>query len=185
MLRLFTKKTKYEIEFSEDLLAISEFRALIDADKSKNKVQAEKELKYIYFVYDFNSYLATLEEPVRKTQAIKECKLPDDYKPTKLHAEAINKYLDIQENSVPTLKLLRDAYTNLDSIGTYIKNINYHEKDKLGRPVNSPDTSMNTLTKVGKVHESIKILEEKVLKEIAGETTIRGGGKIGEFEDGV
>lgn len=185
MIKLFVKKNRHEIELSEDLLLIPEFAEVIKADKSKDKLEAEKQLKYIYFVYDFNSYCFNLEEAVRIQEAIKACKLEKDFKPLPLLQTAIKKYLEIQENSIPTLKLLRDAYTNLNNIGTFLKNIDYNKVDKLGRPLHSPDTSMNTLTKVGKVHESIKTLEKQVMMEISGEANIRGGGVKGEFEDGM
>ena len=159
-------------------LFIPEFNELWLRDHTAKKARAMKELAYVYFIADFNSEYNIYG--VEKVNVIgKEIMGKDGYKPDKAIKAAIARYEDIQNTySMRYLKSIRDS---TDSMIKYYDDLRYKSgKDDVNKY--NPTLAMTSLKNLETVIEKLEKWEKKVRGE-EDTMQIRGGGKVGMFED--
>lgn len=169
-----------KIKLNPDILAIPAFGEIWDADKTKSKNKAMKEITYIYMMCDFNSPYYTYPEYRRRTEVARDILGSEDAKIEKRLLEGMQKYKDFQQT--PSMYLLEKSKTAIYKMADYFDEVDFKEVDDTGRPVYiAKDVSAN-LEKLGKIIESFDKVEEKVKKEVKSESRIRGGGTEGMYE---
>ncbi|MHA1966567.1 MAG: hypothetical protein ACW964_02070 [Candidatus Hodarchaeales archaeon] len=158
------------------MLFVPEFRKIWDRDKTANKKKASKELAFIYFTADFRSEYNSYG--FEKEELIAEDIMGDPkYKADDLVLEAIARYETMQETY--SMRYLKSTHKSADSLMQYYEDHSYKGK---GDKNFSPDK----LTKALKEVEAIMVKIEKWDKKVQAEEEnmqIRGGGKVGMFED--
>jgi exonuclease VII large subunit len=137
--------------------------------------------------------------------ACKECKLSPEFKPDKDIKAAIDKFIEIQDRLLPTLKTIHSVLKGIkmsDTIAqTILKNMEnqielYHKRietaTERGETLNEADqillvdkllAQLSNLQKIAikmpEIIDNLETLEERLTKENSGDTVARGGRQIG------
>lgn len=175
---MFAVGKNNKIEIEPRMLLIPEFKKIWEADMSKTKSKAMKEFAFIYFMGDYKSEYNIYG--IGKAEAVAGDIMNDEkYTPTKNVSLAIRKYESLQETfSMRYLKSVRETMNSLMKF-----------YDELRFKSNQSNVSTYDPTLVTKALKEVEIILEKVekwekkVKEEEGNMQIRGGGKIGIFED--
>jgi len=161
------------VNINPKILLVPEFNRLWNRDKNKNKAKALREFAFIYFIADFeseyNAYGLDKEEQVAED-------IFDDRKwlPDQMIQEAIGKYERLQDtHSMRMLKAVRKQADRL---------IRHNELEAMKGEDFDPKSSMASMKGFEEVMEQIEKWERKVYHE-EDEMIIRGGGRVGLFED--
>lgn len=169
---------KGQVEVEPRALLIPEFKALWDRDTSKTKAKVLKEMAYVYFVADYNSEYNIYGLEKRKVIS-KEIMDNHLYEPDELVSNAITRYETIQETY--SMRYLRSVRETVDSLMKFYDELRFKSKS-----MNARDYDPTQVTKGLKEVEIILEKIEKWERKVKGEEDmmqIRGGGKIGLFED--
>lgn len=172
---------------SPELKLVPEFKEVISRDKDPGKRIALLVFAYIYFMYDFRSPYSKYSEDERHDRLVRELNLGDRWTPDQAASNAIAKYRELLETpTIRTLKSIREGLVaSANAIDMITRNINsaVEEDESVEDTVKLLTSLLAIADKLPKVVESIAALEEKVKREQANDTKLRGGGSKGIFED--
>lgn len=175
---MFILNQANKVDIEPRMLLIPEFKAIWERDSSKSKAKAIKEFAYVYFVADYKSEY-NIHGIEKELIVCKEIMEDEKYKPDALVDAAIAKYEKLQETfSMRYLKSVRDT---INSLMKFYDELRYKSKSSNVTDYN-PVPVMNAMKSIEDVLEKIEKWEKKVFSE-EDAMTIRGGGKIGLFED--
>tara|TARA_R110000868_G_scaffold14414_2_gene67061 strand:+ start:49352 stop:49903 length:552 start_codon:yes stop_codon:yes gene_type:complete len=163
-------------------LLIQEFKVVWEADKSKDKSTALKEMAYIYFKADYkSSYLSYLAED--RERAIIDDVFGKDvqWTPGPLVLSAILKYEKFQENHY--IKLLKSQRTALEKMMSYYNSVDFELKDNKGNHLYKITEVSKAMGDTAKIIDSLNKLDEIIRKELRDTKRNRGGEESGAFED--
>jgi hypothetical protein len=105
----------------------------------------------------------------------------EDYVVDEKLQKAIDTFTKLKETT--SSRLLKSAKIAADKLADYFENkVNFDELDVNGKPMYSARDLASNLGAVGKIIESLKKLEDQVIKEQADGGLARGGLEIGDFE---
>ena len=183
-LNIFERVNDFTLKINDECLLIREFRDIYKNDKTRMKETAFNKMQYIFLTESWKSPYFSLDVNERKERALKDCGFKPDWKPGPDMVGAIKRFEELQNDSLPTLRLLRSEYKKLAAYIEYNNNVDFMERDEKGQQVNNPNQALGTSVKIGPLYKSMKELEEMVmLEEIKGHK-IRGQNSKGTFEDG-
>ena len=167
-----------KVTIEPKMLLIPEFNKIWERDGSKTKASAIKELAYVYFIGDYKSEFNIYG--IEKRQVVAKEILEDPYYiPDELVERAIEKYLKLQETS--SMRYLRSVRETVDSLMKYYDELRFEsKKDDVAKY--DPSNATKALKDVEIIIEKIEKWEKKVYGE-EEQMSIRGGGKVGLFED--
>jgi len=161
-----------QIVIDPNKLALPWVKAIWDTDKSKDKTTAFKDLSYIYFLVDYKSPFFSYPEETRKTMILEQVIRDPKWFPTEIVREGIEAYKKITQTQ--TMGLLEDARALIEKLRFYFREADFSELDDQGKLVYSPKDAVSNLGNLGKIVESINVLEERVRKEITQKTNVIG-----------
>ena len=170
------------ITFTPEFLAIPEFKAIWDADKTKIKSKATKELSYVVFLCDerahnpYVGYSVELREEVLNIDFFGE----EDPKIPKLVQGAITKFKSLLETT--STRLLRSGQSAADKLAGWFDSIDFTLVDDKGQFIYSASELSRNLKEIGNIIKSLKQLEQQVRLEQMDDNIARGGAEIGMFE---
>lgn len=156
------------------MLFVTEFRRIWERDKSTSKNKASKDLAFIYFMADWKSEYNAYG--LEKEELIAQDIMGDPkYRADDSIIEAIGKYETMQDTY--SMRYLKSLRKQVDRLISWQENMTAAtDKDYDAKAVTS------AMANIEKFMEQIEKWEKKVLAE--EETMqIRGGGKVGIFED--
>lgn len=202
MKRLFIVENNNEMDLNKEWLhLIPEFSIILhrvwkcegDADGRK-KIMQKRVFGYIWLTIDYSSPLFTWEKEARHQEALKMMQLkPADVLEDKV-ALAIQKYEELQLESVPALKALRGMYASLEKMNSFLETIDLDAEDKQGKPKYTPSSITRAVKEMNAAYDAVATMERRVMEQLKkeGGNTIRGtatlGGKEGkrnkEWEEG-
>ncbi len=176
-MELFTLTEDWEIELTRPtLMAVSAFAKILtiqynsgypsDSQGSK-RLRARHEFLYLYFMYDFRSEFASLDEESRHLQACEAAKLDVKFKPSDSLLGAIDKYTELQDTR--SIKAVKAAWKGIDTIISSIESAGPDKAEEIEKRISN----------LGKLIEGLNKLENQVKKDIQGEGAIRGGSSTG------
>lgn len=172
---------KNKLDVSPYALCIKEFKAIWDADKSKDKDWATKALSYIVMMCKFNSPYINYQEDERHKLVCEELGVEIDKKQI---AEAIKVYNRLQEDSLPALRYLYASRIAAEKIRQFYLTFDLNERSDKGAYLLKPKDISSSITDMERLIRTLDALEEKVKKEMElTDSKIRGGGLSGEFEN--
>lgn len=178
---LFDMKDRNVVVATEALL-IPEFKTIWDRDKSKDKLQAMKDLSYVYFIADYRSPYRTAYTTASLSKIVaKDFMKSEEYKPCAAINAALKKYEDLQRT--PSMSLLAAAVKTVHNLTDYLESVDLTERDKNDRPVYKPADVTTSLKAIGGIVDSLRIVKEIVEKEITQSGVLRGQRKKGNRED--
>lgn len=162
----------YKVVINPEAVVIPPFNEIWERDKTKTKHKAIQEISYVYFLSDFKSPYAIYND-AQRPRKIKEDFIKDSkWKPDKLVEQAIKKYDELQQTR--SMRFLNSARGLQEKLEKYFNEVDFAQLDDKGKPIYSAKDAMANLEKVGKVIESLNVVEEKVKKEINDKATIKG-----------
>lgn len=146
-----------------DKLALPFFRVIFDADKSKGKEVAFKELSYIFYLCDYKSPYSTYPEDKRSQLIIRDIIKDDKWKPSKDVLYGCLKYRELTET--PEMRLLKAWEAKIDEVVVFL-GANRINEDNMTAQIKSG-------TDMEKIVTSVQRLRDIVNKQTA-QSTRRG-----------
>lgn len=177
----------YELTVPEEVWGLQAFKKLLDRDKTKDKVNATKEMLFIFHVSDIRSdFNHILNEEERIEEVKKEVGLKKSWKKDKLVEEAINLYKKLSTTVVEQLYI--NSLRAASDVGNYLSNTKdlLEERDVKGSPVYDIAKITTAVQKVPKLMADLKEAYKEVVKEketLEGKS--KGSRKYNLFEDGI
>jgi len=178
---LFEFDEDFNIVIKPQILILKAFKAIMD--KYKNKHTGIVELNYIAFLLHPKSDFNDIRDEAERSETILESMHGGkDIKIDSITEEAIVFY----KSRMHTTKtnFLDAALDTLDKTTRYLEKVDYDSVDSKGNPAYKPKEVMDIITQSPKLMSSIKELEEQVRKDAEVESSLRGSGKKGVYEDG-
>ena len=148
---------------SPECAHVKEFEAVITRDKSKNKVNAVRELAFIYHLADYNSpYGQYIDNDVRM-EAIAKDIMPSGWKPDTIVMEAVDKYKELKQTLYT--HLLISAEMGIHKLETYFEIVDLTETNNQGKPVWSASELVKNISNLAEVVKGHASLQELIKKE--------------------
>ena len=173
-MRLFIRKD-YKLQVAPEAYTIKAFKDLDKRDRTKDKIKLERELSFIYFVYDPRSDLQVfVDEDERIAKAIELIGLGDDFKIDPVLQKAIDVYVSLIETTASIL--LKDLRHGISKLRTYITTADVDDEnfDKYSR----------ALERLIPLSEKIADNERKVIKEVESIVAMRGDKALSILDGG-
>lgn len=154
------------VTFSPQALTIKAFKAIWDADESKDKHLAILEMSYIYYMADDRSdfmYILDLEE--REEEIIKFIDLPEKWSGKRKDLiRAIHYYEQLSETT--STRLLKSTRLVIHKISEFLDGIDMDERDeKTKKPIHDISKITSAVEKIPKLVRAINEIEKEVIKE--------------------
>lgn len=144
-----------EIIISPEILTIEVFSDIWKADKSKNKINAYNDFKYIYHTCDFNSPYANYSDS-KRSEAVKEEVIGNkEYTPSTDVTTACRVYSALKES--PIERLFNGVKEKIEDITAYLKNNDFNDE--------TSQTTLKVMDSVSKLIGQYKTLESAVKAE--------------------
>jgi hypothetical protein len=161
------------VTLNPDILNIPCFKVIYDRDKDKNKVNALKDLSFIYHMSDNNSIYADFPKQEKENRIKVDFKIELDYANDLEIQEAINTYKSFIET--PKQRLLQAAKNKIDEFADFMNNTKVD--------VDSADTILKIFKDISTTIANFDKLEEAVKKEKeSNNSKVRGNKSISMFE---
>lgn len=166
-----------KVEIDPVLLTISEFKAIWDRDEHKDKIIANQELLYVYFMSeqkkDSNPYV-DYPESSKSTSIIKDHVHVENWVPDPLITLAITKNIDFQIKGNANLRFLNSLKGLMKKITEKYENIDVDERDDKGKPIYKDTELINAASKAEAMVTALEALEQKIIRE---DVTKKGKGQ--------
>lgn len=163
-MRLFTRRD-YKLVVEPIVFTIKAFKKLDTRDRTVGKTQLEKELSFIYFVYDPRSDLQFIVDEQERIEKAKELigfepkfKIDSDLQ------KAIDVYISMTETS--SSLLLKDIKVGVDKLRNYLRDADVDH--------DSFDKYTKALKELIPMSQKISEVERSVIKEIEELSDMRG-----------
>lgn len=165
-----------------ELLLIKEFKALLSADRNKcpedkkgtKYLRAFKEFTYIWLAIDWMSIYSDYVEGEKHELALSDSGLTQEEFDDPTFRAACRKYRDIQDSN-KDINLLKSAKMLIDKFTAYFQNIDPEERDpETNKPIWKVKDLMQEMSQLSSVSETLKGLEQKVMKGLTEQATLRG-----------
>lgn len=171
----------------EWIMMIPEFNELLKRDKGSKgdyrgdiKLQARREFTYIYFYVDFGSPLRDWAAEEKHKESLKYAGI-DKVDAVVMKARDHYEYLIL--SAARSLRTYNALMKTLDSLDSYLENIDFAAVDKKGELLNDPIKVASTIEKMDKAYTSVRNFEKRVEEDLKGENTgIRGTAELGDRE---
>lgn len=166
-----------------EILLVREFAELMKIERNKCKedpkgtlgLRAFREFTYIWLAIDWSSVYSDYDEQERHQEALNDSGLTEEEFNNPEFRTACRKYRDLQESN-RAIKMLRAAQTTADNFIDYFTTIvDMNERDANGKPVFTGKNVADEIAKLDQVYESLTIMEGRVKKQLAEQSSIRGG----------
>lgn len=157
-----------------ECLAIEPFEKVWLSDKTKSKKEASKILKYVWFFADYKSPYHDKPEDERHKMLVADVLRDKSFKVTKEVKACIAKYREV--HTTPAMKMVEAGNIFCKKLEDYFTSVNLED-------VKSPKAIADMFVSMPKIVASQKEAEKKCFEEAASGTKVRGGAKLGKFED--
>lgn len=165
-----------KLSYTPEALAVKEFKALWDRDKSKTKDIAVEELSYVYHMADYKSDFKAYDKDIMPEKIIEAVITTTKWKPDALIEAAITRYKELQET--PSMGILRDAEIAIAKIREYFRNIDVSD-DETGKATTA---LINNVKALGDLIKGMNVLKEIVSKEMNDGIKLKGQGILSSRE---
>ena len=163
-MRLFVRKD-YKLTVDPLVYTLKSFKKLDQRDRTVNKSQLEKELAFIYFVYDPRSDLQYIVDEQERIDKAKEViGLDSKFKVDADLQKAINTYISMTETSASLL--IKDLKISLEMIRAYLREA---EVDS-----DTFDKYVRSVERLIPISQKISETEGVVIREVAEISNARG-----------
>jgi len=189
-MELFIVNENMQAEINKaDVFLIKEFKALFETQRCKivgdakgiTKLRAQKELAFIYLVYDWKTPYSEYSAKEKLEAALLDSGIERSWIEDPVLKAACQKYQDLQDSRI--LRLLQSAYKAVDELRLYFDTLNLQERDAMTqRPIFQTKNVLAEIASLGKTVEGLQQLEFMVMKEKEKATNLRGDQQLGIFD---
>ena len=185
-MKLFEMKD-FNLHVKEEAWGLLPFKKLLTRDKTKEKVNAMKEMLFIYHFTDIKSdYLYLLDDKERENIIKKDIGLSDKWTLDKYMLEAVELYRD--RSITVNEQLYRAGLKSAQDIAEYLHNTRalLYERDKNDKVVTDVNKIAGALKQLPIIINNLKNTYKEVIKEkqeLEGRT--KGARTFNLFEDGL
>ena len=163
-MRLFTRKD-YKLTIDPLVYTLKSFKKLDQRDRTVNKSQLEKELAFIYFVYDPRSDLQFIvDEQDRIEKARELIGLDNKFKIDNDLQKAIDVYLSMTETSASLL--IKDLKVGIEKLRRYLRDAEVDDE--------TFDKYTRALKELIPLSQKLSETERTVIKEVEEISNSRG-----------
>ena len=163
-MKLF-KRVDYKLVIEPIVFSIKAFKKLDQRDRTVNKSQLEKELAFIYFVYDPRSDLQyIIDEQDRIEKAIEIIGLDSKFKIDNDLKKAIETYMTMTETSASLL--IKDLKVGIEKIRKYLSEADVSDE--------TFDKYIRSLERLIPMSQKISEAERMVIREVEEVSNSRG-----------
>jgi hypothetical protein len=169
----------FTVKPSAFTLEIEPFKSIVKRDKGskgdsqgRNKLQAKRELLYIWLSTDHRSPYLSYEESVRDASIKRVLEFEDSWKPDELVQQGIEVYTELTTTDL--IKLLVSARSAIYKLGQFYQDLDFSEKDDKGKLVYTPNMVTGSLKDLGNVSNNMMELEKQV-RTMTKSGATRGG----------
>lgn len=167
---------------------IVEFDKIIRRDRGspgdsqgRKKLQATKELTYIYHMCNFQSPFATYTNEEERSEKVAKSLGLTDWKPDDLVIEAQDKYKELTESDL--IKLLKSAHSTVNKMRDYFDDIDFDKFDVNGKPVYQAKDVIAAIRDLGKLVSGLRDLKVEVEREQQSSGRNRGDVVTNKYSD--
>jgi len=137
------------VTYSPQALMLEPFKKIWENDKSKDKIQANLVMSYVYYMADERSDFMHILNVDERMQAVKEA-------------------LQEKLSETTSTKLLQSTRLVLQKISEFLDNINLNERDeRSNKPIHDIGKITASVEKIPKLIRAINEIEKEVVKEKA------------------
>lgn len=183
-MKLFQMKN-WVLTLDEEVWGLRPFKALLDRDKTKDKVLANSEMLFIWYYTDIKSNFLMLPKGERVEAIKKEIEgLPEKWTIDDKVEEALEFYKSNSETVVQ--QLYKQAVKAANDVGDFLEktNVLLNERDKADKPIYKIKDITSGLKDVKIIMKNLKEAEKEVIKETEdNEGRTKGSRKFNTFED--
>jgi len=163
-MRLFNRRD-YKLTVDPLVFTIKSFKKLDARDRTVNKTQLEKELSFIYFVYDPRSDLQFIVDEQDRIEKAKEIiGLDGKFKIDADLQKAIDVYLSMTETSASLL--IKDLKVGVEKLRNYLRDANVDD--------DTFDKYTKALKELIPLSQKLSETERTVIKEVEEISNARG-----------
>ena len=163
-MRLFVRKD-YKLLIDPLVYTLKSFKRLDQRDRTVGKSQLEKELSFIYFVYDPRSDLQFIVDEQERIERVKELiGFDSKFKVDSDLQKAIDAYVSMTETS--SSLLLKDIKVGVDKLRNYLRDADVSEE--------TFDKYTRALKELIPLSQKISEVERVVIKEVEEISNARG-----------
>ena len=177
----------WELRIDEAAWGYVPFAAILKRDKTKDKVQAVKDMLFIYHFADSRSdYLIHDNEEEKITEIKKDIGLAETWKVDEIIKAGIDLY--IEKSATPITELYTASVDAVLAVKEYLKGTDalLKERTDKGAPVTKVGDITKALRDVKSIMQDLKAAEREMVKEIkVAENRQKGARTFGLFEDGL
>ena len=178
----YNDKTGQAVLNSADLVLLKEFKALLEPSRNKCKedptgtkhLRADREFTYIYLAIAWKSPYANYSEQERHQCSLMDSGITEEEFNDPTFRAACRKFRALQESN-RYVRLLQSAELVTDKIIDYFNNVDLNREDDQGKPLVKISDIQKAMENSAKQIETLKMVESLVKKELAEQSTIRGG----------
>jgi hypothetical protein len=175
-----------KIEFNrEDILLIDCFNELLKQDKTKDKNKFWSYCRYLYLVYDNDSFLVKakkkLNERIEKSKQY--VKIGENDLENPLYKECEKEFL--YWNYTMSMEIRDGNITTMANIDKYSKNADLEATDKKGELLHDISKIAKSRTDLVKLAHETKQLEQMIELELEEKGKARGGKSTSPHEKGM
>ena len=163
-MKLFSRKD-YRLQVEPIVFSIKAFKRLDQRDRTVNKSQLEKELAFIYFVYDPRSDLQFIVDEQERIERVKELIGLDNK--FKIDAD-LQKAIDVYKLMTNTTSsdLVNEIRIEIDKIKKYLRDSEINDETFVKRT--------DIIIKMMSLSDKLSDLERKVVREVEEISNARG-----------
>ena len=174
---------EYNLHISEEAYSLSAFKKIVDADKSKDKETAMKELAFVWFMSDIKSdYNYILNEKDKQEEVIKDLQLLKSWKKSKNVQDAMDFYKSRSKTVSSTI--LENSLFIANTLSNKMKKLVMNDiEDTLS--IKDIESISKGLTQMPGIVIALQKLENTVIKEQTEKSSNVGSQEKAMFEDGL
>ena len=159
-------------------LTIKEFSDVWEADQTKTKDNAIKELSFVYFMCWYKSPYKAYEEKKRIDKLKHDVIRDSSWEiPPRVNA-AMKKFEELMVSDSPSISLLKSAQKAIHKVEDYFDTVDIKNDTKGTKMA----TLIRTMGSIDSIMKGLASLENKVEQELQSVGRVRGGGVIGNRE---
>lgn len=168
------------VVFSPQTLQLKPFREIWDNDRSKDKMEAAREMSYVYYMADERSdYMYILDPDERSSQIQCDLDFDDDWVIPQYIIVAISFYSKRSETA--STRLLVSTRGILNKISKFLDDVDMSAKDNRDKYINDITKITAAVEKIPKLIKALNDIEKEIIRE--KELKAQSGNKeIGAFD---
>lgn len=162
-----------KIIIAPECLAIEPFKSIWEKDKNKDKVEATKAIKYIWYYSSFKSPFFQLGDADRHRLIVENILEDKAFKLTPLIKEGIKTFEEIF--TTPAMKLFRAAQASIVNMELFFSKTTYNE--------DNVTKIQKAIIDMPKMQEAVQKALDNCIKEQSTGDRVRGNATLGLFEN--